>query len=62
MGSQSTGVAAPALGTRQLSSWRVRMSRTDRYVLAKDVESAAWLALELAKELDDTLLDVVINE
>ena len=33
-----------------------------RYILAKDVEEAAWSALDVAKEFNAELLDITLHE
>lgn len=42
-----------------LNIYRVRFPKCSKYVMALNLEDAAWQAYALSKELDEQLLDVI---
>ena len=47
-------------GRSQMTEYEITMSSGETvYVLAADLEEAAWLAFELSKDMDATLKDVI---
>lgn len=64
--SQSWSQPMPLLGTTKWKTWEVKLDNGEdieiAYVLAQDVQHAAWQALELSKHRNCKLKDVRLTD